>query len=52
MGSALARMEVSIILEAIATKMPSMTLATEQINCDTVVRGPESLEVGFKATNS
>jgi cytochrome P450 len=49
MGSALARMEVSIILEAIATKMPSMTLATEQINWrDTVVfRGPESLEVMF-----
>ena len=49
MGSALARMEVSIILEAIATQMPSMTLATEQINWrDTVVfRGPESLEVMF-----
>ena len=47
MGSALARMEVSIILEALATKMPSMSLASEQISWrDTVVfRGPESLEL-------
>ena len=47
MGSALARMEVSIILEAIATKMPSMTLATEQINQDTAFLWLESLEVMF-----
>ena len=47
MGSALARMEVSIILEALATKMPSMSLASEDISWrDTVVfRGPESLEL-------
>ena len=47
MGSALARMEVSITLEALATKMPSMSLASEQISWrDTVVfRGPESLEL-------
>ena len=47
MGSALARMEVSIILEALATKMPSMSLASEEISWrDTVVfRGPESLQV-------
>jgi len=47
MGSALARMEVSIILEALATKIPSMRLASENIAWrDTVVfRGPESLEL-------
>jgi cytochrome P450 len=47
MGSALARMEVSIILEALATKIPSMRLASENITWrDTVVfRGPESLEL-------
>ena len=47
MGSALARMEVSIILEALATKMPSMSLASEDISWrDTVVfRGPGSLEL-------
>ena len=47
MGSALARMEVSIILQALATKIPSMRLASENIAWrDTVVfRGPESLEL-------
>ena len=47
MGSALARMEVSIILEALATKMPSMSLAGQRniVAGHGGVRGPESLQV-------
>ena len=47
MGSALARMEVSILLEAIATRFPTLHLANDEVEWrDTVVfRGPHRLEV-------
>lgn len=47
MGSALARMEVSIILEAVARLMPTLELAGDEVQWrDTVVfRGPHRLDV-------
>ena len=47
MGSALARMEVSILLGAIAERFPTLQLATDEVEWrDTVVfRGPHRLDV-------